>query len=83
MEFDKAILVNIVLAIHMALTGIMLFRLFKLKSATGGQLIMTFLVLMVPVIGPSVMIWYYNRELEKASKKPHHSKSEKKAKKRP
>jgi hypothetical protein len=52
----------------MALTGIMLFRLFKLKNATGGQLILTFLALTVPVLGPSVMIWFYNKQLEKAAK---------------
>lgn len=69
MQIDKATLVNIVLLIHMALTGIMLFRLFKLKNATGGQLILTFIALTVPVLGPSVMIWFYNKQLEKSSKK--------------
>lgn len=62
---DKAVLVNIVLVIHMALTGIMLFRLFKLKNATGGQLILTFIGLMVPVIGPSALILYYDKLLKK------------------
>lgn len=60
MDIDKGLLVNIVLLIHMALTGIMLFRLFKLKNATGGQLILTFIALTIPVIGPSALIAYYN-----------------------
>lgn len=68
MEIDKALLVNIVLLIHMALTGIMLFRLFKLKNATGGQLILTFLALAIPVLGPSALIVYYNNEAKKNSK---------------
>lgn len=62
---DKALLVNIVLLIHMALTGIMLFRLFKLKNATGGQLILTFIALTIPVIGPSALIAYYNSQAKK------------------
>lgn len=82
MQLDKATLVNIVLLIHMALTGIMLFRLFKLKNATGGQLIITFLALMVPVLGPSVMIWFYNRQLEKAPNRQHDSDKMKKSKKK-
>ncbi|WP_164108598.1 MULTISPECIES: hypothetical protein [Sphingobacterium] len=82
MEFDKATLVNIVLVIHMALTGIMLFRLFKLNSATGGQLIITFLALIIPVLGPSIMIWIFNKELEKKSKKNLNSGSTKKSKKK-
>ena len=65
---DKALLVNIALLIHMALTGIMLFRLFKLKNATGGQLFMTLLGLMIPILGPSVLIVYYNKQLEKKEK---------------
>lgn len=65
MDIDKGILVNIVLLIHMALTGIMLFRLFKLKNATGGQLILTFIALTIPVIGPSALIAYYNKEAKK------------------
>ncbi|MBL1408161.1 hypothetical protein [Sphingobacterium faecale] len=81
MQVDKATLVNIVLLIHMALTGIMLFRLFKLKNATGGQLIITFLALILPVIGPSAMIWFYNRQIkmsaEKNSKKSPVSKKRK------
>lgn len=62
---DKAILVNIVLLIHMALTGIMLFRLFKFKSVTGGQLILTFVALIIPVLGPSGLIYYYNHLAKK------------------
>ncbi|MGN0004136.1 MAG: hypothetical protein ACI35V_11955 [Sphingobacterium composti] len=62
---DKALLVNIVLLIHMALTGIMLFRLFKLKNATGGQLILTFVALTIPILGPSALIAYYNKETKK------------------
>ena len=58
---NKELLINIVLLIHMALTGIMLFRLFKLKNATGGQLILTFLALAIPVLGPSLLIVYYNK----------------------
>lgn len=49
----------------MALTGIMLFRLFKLKNATGGQLILTFIALTIPVIGPSALIAYYNNQAKK------------------
>ena len=74
MDIDKGILVNIVLLIHMALTGIMLFRLFKLKNATGGQLILTFLALTIPIIGPSALIAYYNKlskKQEKVSKIQH------------
>lgn len=75
MEIDKGLLVNIVLLIHLALTGIMLFRLFKTKNATGGQLILTFVALTVPVIGPSALIVYYNnlakrQEIAEANKKP-------------
>lgn len=80
MELDKATLVNIVLLIHMALTGIMLFRLFKLNNATGGQLIITFLALVIPVLGPSIMIWIFNKELEKKSKRPINSAPKKKKK---
>lgn len=83
MQIDKTTLVNIVLLIHMALTGIMLFRLFKLKNATGGQLILTFLALTVPVLGPSVMIWFYNKQLEKATKKtPNAGKQKRKGNKK-
>ncbi|TDQ82583.1 hypothetical protein [Sphingobacterium yanglingense] len=78
MQIDKATLVNIVLLIHMALTGIMLFRLFKLRNATGGQLILTFLALTVPVLGPSVMIWFYNKQLEKVAKKTPNAGKQKK-----
>ena len=80
MELDKATLVNIVLLIHMALTGIMLFRLFKLNNATGGQLIITFLALVIPVLGPSIMIWIFNKELEKKSKRTINSAPKKKNK---
>ncbi|SKB98924.1 hypothetical protein SAMN05660841_03466 [Sphingobacterium nematocida] len=80
MELDKATLVNIVLLIHMALTGIMLFRLFKLNNATGGQLIITFLALVIPVLGPSIMIWIFNKELEKKSKRTINSAPKKKKK---
>jgi len=65
MDINKGLLVNIVLLIHMALTGIMLFRLFKLKNATGGQLILTFIALTIPVIGPSALIAYYNNQAKK------------------
>lgn len=67
MEISKATLTSIVLLIHMALTGIMLFRLFKLKQANGGQLIITFFALMIPIIGPSAMIYYYDKKLKNAS----------------
>lgn len=65
MDIDKSILVNIVLLIHMALTGIMLIRLFKLKNATVGQLIMTFIGLMIPVLGPSALILYFTHQVKK------------------
>lgn len=64
-KMDNALLVNIVLLIHMVLTGMMLFRLFKLKNATGGQLIITFIALTIPIIGPSALLAYYNKEAKK------------------
>lgn len=85
---DKGLLVNIVLLIHMALTGIMLFRLFKIKNATGGQLILTFIALTIPVIGPSALIAYYNnlakkQQLAEANKKnPIYPKRQTKGKKK-
>ena len=75
MEIDKALLVNIVLLIHMALTGIMLFRLFKLKNATDTQLILTFLALAIPVIGPSALIVYYNSQAKKIVKEERNKKT--------
>mgnify|MGYP000861060865 CR=1 FL=1 len=71
MDIDKSILVNIVLLIHMALTGIMLFRLFKLKNATVGELIMTFVGLMVPVLGPSALIIYFTYQIKKKEQDEH------------
>lgn len=71
---DKVILVQIVLSIHFILMGIMLFRLFKLKSATGGQVILALVIAIIPVIGPSGLIVYFNRLLKeeaKASKTPN------------
>lgn len=68
MELDKATLVNIALMIHMALTGMMLFKLFKLKNATGGQLIISFIALVVPIIGPSALVYYYDNLLKKKQK---------------
>lgn len=65
MDIDKSLLVNIVLLIHMALTGIMLIRLFKLKNATVGQLILTFIGLMIPVLGPSALILYFTHKVKK------------------
>lgn len=65
MNMDKGLLVNIVLLIHLALTGLMLFRLFKTKNATGGQLILTFIALTIPVLGPSALIVYYNNLAKK------------------
>lgn len=59
MELDKAVLVNIVIVIHMALTGLALMQLFRLKNTTGGVLIITFLALMIPIIGPSSLIFYF------------------------
>lgn len=86
MELSKEALVNIVLLIHMALTGIMLFRLFKLKNATIGQLILTFMALVIPILGPSALIAYYNNEAKKQNKNPNKTvtasrKSQKKSKK--
>lgn len=71
MNIDKGILVNIVLLIHMTLTGIMLFRLFKLKNTTGGQLILTFVALTIPILGPSALIVYYNNLTKKQLKTPN------------
>ncbi len=68
MNLDKALLVNIALMIHMALTGIMLFKLFKLKNATGGQLILSFIALIVPILGPSALVYYYDLQLKKKEK---------------
>lgn len=82
MELDRATLVNIILLIHMTLTGIMLFHLFKLKNTTGGQLITTFLALMIPVLGPSVMIWFYERKLKAITKTEQKLQPKNKSKKR-
>ena len=65
---DKVILVQIVLSIHFILMGIMLFRLFKLKSATGGQVILALVIAIIPVIGPSGLIVYFNRLLKEEAK---------------
>ncbi|MCY4781163.1 hypothetical protein ORI89_15990 [Sphingobacterium sp. UT-1RO-CII-1] len=65
---DKVILVQIVLSIHFILMGIMLFRLFKLKSATGGQVILALIIAIIPVIGPSGLIVYFNRLLKEEAK---------------
>lgn len=69
MDIDKGIIVNIALIIHMALTGIALIRLFKLKNATGGLVITSLLVLMIPILGPSGLIVYLNNLLKKQEEK--------------
>lgn len=68
MDIDKEIIVNLVLGIHMVLIGIALFRLFRLKSATGGLVIISLLVMMIPILGPSGLIAYYNKLYEKEMK---------------
>jgi len=56
---DNTIIFNIALVIHMALTGLALTQLFKLKNTTGGVIIITFLALMIPILGPSGLIIYF------------------------
>lgn len=65
MDIDKEIIVNIALVIHMALTGIALIRLFKVKNATGGLVILSLLSMMIPVLGPSALIVYLNNLIKK------------------
>lgn len=65
---DKVILVQIVLSIHFILMGIMLFRLFKLKNAKGVHVILTLIIAIIPVVGPSGLIVYFNRLLKEESK---------------
>lgn len=68
MDLDKTTLVNIVLLIHMALTGMALLRLFKLKNATGGLVIISLLAMMIPILGPSGLIVYLNKKYEQQQK---------------
>lgn len=56
---DNTIIFNIALVIHMALTGLALTQLFKLKNTTGGVIIITFIALMIPILGPSGLIVYF------------------------
>lgn len=74
MDIDKEIIVNIALVIHMALTGIALIRLFKLKNATGGLVILSILSLMIPILGPSGLIVYLNTLLKKQDKEKKNTK---------
>lgn len=82
MDIDKGILVNLILAIHMILMGIALMRLFKLKNATGGLVIISIFIMMIPIVGPSGLITYYNRlyikkqkETNKTSSRPRRHKN--------
>ncbi len=68
MDIDKSILVNIVLLIHMALTGLALVRLFRLKNATVGLVVISILTMMIPILGPSALIVYLNKKYEKQQK---------------
>lgn len=68
MDIDKTTLVNIVLLIHMALTGIALLRLFRLKNATVGLVVTSMLAMMIPILGPSGLIVYLNKRYEKQQK---------------
>lgn len=68
MDIDKSILVNIVLLIHMALTGLALVRLFRLKNATVGLVVISILTMMIPILGPSALIVYLNKKHEKQQK---------------
>jgi len=52
----------------MALTGLMLFHLFKLKSIQLGKLILTFVALLIPILGPSALILYYQRQPKQQKK---------------
>lgn len=76
MDLDKGTLVNIVILIHMALTGMALMKLFRLKNATGGLVILSILIMMIPILGPSALIAYYNKlytKQEKEAKKKNHA----------
>lgn len=69
MDLDKATLVNIVLLIHMALTGLALLRLFRLKNVTVGLVVTSLLIMAIPIIGPSGLIIYFNKKYEKENSK--------------
>lgn len=68
MDIDKGILVNLVLGIHMILMGLALIRLFRLKSSTVGLVIISLIVMMIPVLGPSALIAYYSRLYDRKQK---------------
>jgi len=68
MNIDKGIIVNIILVIHMALTGLALIKLFRLKNAKGGLVITSLLVLMIPILGPSGLILYLDNLFKKQEK---------------
>lgn len=73
MDIDKEIIVNIILVIHMALTGLALLKLFRLKHATGGLVILSLLSLVVPILGPSGLIVYLNMRYKKQQKEEKRS----------
>lgn len=69
MNIDKGILVNIALLIHLALTGLALMKLFRLKNATGGLVIISVFVMIIPILGPSGLIIYLDKLQKKEAKK--------------
>lgn len=81
MDLDKALLVNIALVIHMALTGLAMIQLFRLKNTTVGVVIITFLALMIPIIGPSALILYLKNLNKKKCESPVVTKSKHKKQK--
>lgn len=68
MDLEKTTIINIVLFIHLALTGLALMRLFRLKNATGGLVITSLIVLMIPILGPSGLIIYLDKKYKKQQK---------------
>jgi len=75
MDIDNGTLFSIVLLIHMALTGIALMRLFRLKTATLGFVVLSLLALMIPIIGPSALIVYFDRIYNKEQKEKQNTSS--------
>lgn len=65
---DKVILLQIALSIHFILMGIMLFRLFKLKNAKGGHVIIALVLAIFPILGPFGLILYFNSLIKKEEK---------------
>lgn len=82
MNLDKTTIFNIAIVIHMALTGLALIQLFKLKSTTGAVVIVTFLALLIPILGPSALIVYLQNLNKKKLKENNSTFSSSKKKKK-